>query len=446
MQRFPRGSSSSVLRTARLWFVIGVVALGAGLVVSAHAQTASQPVTADAPDPDGVPTFRSGTTLVRTDVIVRDKDGVFIPDLQPGDFIVEEDGIPQEVASLVLVHGGRVYNQLTPAPAVQEGIILPTGRSENTTAGRIFIFFVDELHLEPNSTPRVRHFLKEVGKALVHEGDLFGVITNGPTRVMVNLTYDREFLNSAADNLLGTGLTPRELIFDLGRGGNGPRELAWRAHQAFSTVYGTLEVLQEIEDRRKVLIYVSTGYDLNPFAVQREYRSVLSSRRLGFGELPDFGGFEVEDPISRISRQGSVFRDGELVQELVEVADAANRANTTVYTMDPRGLVSAPDIDFNVPVEQWSEYVRETRASLQTLAELTGGMAIVNTNNFDELLRQIDAETSDYYVVGFYAGDPQGPHGRTRRLRVAVTRPGLTVRSRTSYTFSRDPAAAPTTP
>ena len=105
--------------------------------------------------------------------------------------------------------------------------------------------------------------------------------------------------------------------------------------------------------------------------------------------------------------------------------------------MDPRGLISSPDIDFDVPVDAWREYTQTTRSSLRSLAELTGGISIVNTNNFDELLAQIDADTSDYYVLGFYATNPNGTD-RTRELSVDVNRPEVTVRSRGSYTFCTD--------
>src|SRR6185503_10762416 len=73
------------------------------------------------------PTFRATAELVTTDVIVRDaKSDQFIADLKPTDFDVLEDGVKQELASMVLIHGGRAYNTLAPPPApVQEGIILP---------------------------------------------------------------------------------------------------------------------------------------------------------------------------------------------------------------------------------------------------------------------------------------------------------------------------------
>ena len=73
------------------------------------------------------------------------------------------------------------------------------------------------------------------------------------------------------------------------------------------------------------------------------------------------------------------------------------------------------------------------------LADETGGIAIVNQNNFDKGLKRIDAETSDYYVVGYYSSNPD-PLKRTRKIEVKVKREGLNVWSRTSYTLRQPPA------
>ncbi len=430
---------------SRLWIccrVLGVCLLATSLPQSASAQ----PPPSDRGTADPSATFRAGVTLVRTDVIVRDADGVFVSDLQPGDFTVEADGVQQEVASLVMVLGGRVYNQLLPAAPVQPGIILPTSRVADNIAGRIIIFFVDALHLQAENTPKMRHFIKEVADTLVHEGDMVGLVSNGAAGTAVDLTYDRGQLTSAVDHIIGTGYGPRDLIMAMQEGTRGPAELRWRAHRAFWTVNEVIKNLETIEDRRKVLIYVSTGYDLNPFALQRLNRDNAPSRELRDRptDLAAGAGFdpEVDDLFGEIERQGAVFADGELIAELTELTDAANRANTTFYTMDPRGLISEPDIGYDVPIDEWGEYMRTARSSLRSLAELTGGTAIVNTNNLEEMLRKIDAETSDYYVLGFYTDNPD-PTTRTRQLAVQVNREGVAVQARTSYTFSRASVQTP---
>ena len=426
-----------VSQAVRPWSCGCAAVLALSIVATAQQQTVPPPAPASQTTAaDGSPTIRSGVTLVRTDVIVRDEDGAFLADLRPEDFIVKEDGVQQEVVSLVLVLGGRVYNQLLPPSPVQEGIILPTKRPTNDTAGRIIIFFVDEMHLERGLTPKLRHFIKRVGDILIHDGDLMGLITNGPGGTEVDLTYDRALLYSTAQRLMGNGFTPRELVEDLQEGRDGPAELMWRAHRAFWTVHQLIEKLEGIEDRRKVILYVSTGYDLNPFALQRLHRDSRADRFLRDDFPTD------DNPIVAVERAGAVFADGELIQELDELTAAANRANATFYTMDPRGLLSGPDIDYDVPIDGWGEYTRATRSSLRSLAELTGGMSIVNTNNFDELLGRIDAETSDYYVVGYYTNNPDG-RDRMRELDISVNREDVEVRSRTSYTFARESVETP---
>ena len=109
---------------ALLWRLVLTLALVLGVVggFSAQSQEASNQQTTSSDQPT---IFRSGITLVTTDVIVRDGNGVFLPDLTQDDFQVYEDDIPQDVESLVLVHGGRVFNQLLPPPPPQEGIVLP---------------------------------------------------------------------------------------------------------------------------------------------------------------------------------------------------------------------------------------------------------------------------------------------------------------------------------
>ena len=65
-----------------------------------------------------------------------------------------------------------------------------------------------------------------------------------------------------------------------------------------------------------------------------------------------------------------------------------------------------PDLDDNVDPVEFQEYLSNSINSLRVLAEQTGGIAVVNQNDFDKALKRIDAETSDYYMIGYYSTNP----------------------------------------
>ena len=405
-------------------------------VLGADARAAGEPQAGLSLTGPQQPTFRGGVTLVTTDVIVRDGNGQFVADLTEHEFEVFEDDVRQEVASLILVHGGRVYNQLQPPPPVQEGIILPPSRPTSDTAGRVFVIFVDDLHLVASRTPRVRQVFREIADTLIHEGDLFGIISTGPSSIRVDMTYDQALLRVAEDRIIGDGLTPSDIVTGL-EGSRGPSEVFYRAHVAFKTAYQVVKNLEQVENRRKAFIYLSAGYDFDPFPESRLYRgfdrpSAQQSARQSeeYDDLPD----PAIDPFEQLVGRASVFADSDLQVELSELTKAANRSNVSFYTIDPRGLVAGPEIDEAVPRREWNQYVFKTQSSLRLLADLTGGIAVVNQNNFEDALQRIDAETSDYYVLGYYSSNLD-PTVRTRRIAVNVNREDVTIRHRRRYSL-----------
>ena len=385
---------------------------------------------------DGQPTFRADVTLITNDVIVRDGNGQFVSDLTKDDFVIEEDGVPQEISSLVLIQGGRAFNLQMPMPApVAEGIILPTARPRNDTAGRVFMLFVDDLHMEPEETPRIRDLFRRIAKNLVHEGDLFSIVSSGPSSIAIDLTYDRALLDAAIGKIMGNGMSPTDIIRGP-QGSRGPSELFYRANVAVSTALQIIQVLQQLEHRRKAIVYVSTGYDLNPFEESRFAEADSFAGRFRTDEIEGAGQRVGANPFMR--QTNYQFSDLDLSNHLHRLTRAANRANATFYTIDPRGLIAGADIgemEGQLDPTQWWDYVRKSQASLRTLAEATGGFAVVNRNNFDEALRRIDAETSDYYVVGYYSNNSD-PEQWRRRLEITVDRDDVDVWSRTGYVLA----------
>ncbi len=385
------------------------------------------------PQPQPPALFRSGIEMVTSDVIARDSSGQFVSDLKADDFEVYEDGVRQEVVQLLLYHGGRQYSPLAaPVQTQREGIVLPPPRPTNDTAGRIFVFFLDDLHLDFRESGRIKELVKKIRQELVHDGDMFCIVSSGPSSIAIDMTYNPKRLDEAMSRITGAGLTPNEIV-DTPTGAEGPPEVRYRAHVAMSTVYDLLDQLEAIHNRRKVFIYISNGYDFNPFAGSIQSAAMDRENPGSSKTASNLAGQSymsaTDDPTSLFNAQGAEFADADLARELSELTRAANRANVSFYTIDPRGLVGMLDLDQKVDQTEWQDYVRKSQDSLQVLANETGGFAVVNQNDFDKALKRIDAETSDYYVLGYYSSNPD-PIRRNRRIEVKVVRKGVSVWAR----------------
>jgi len=396
----------------KLWLPAAsvVVALGAAL----HAQTPTTPQQPPVPPGVIVPqqpqVIRRSFDMITTDVIVRDSNGQFIADLKKGDFEVYEDGVRQDVITFVLTHGGRVLNvEAPPPPPPQEGIILPPARPTSDASGRIFIIFVDDLHLDFRNTGRIRDLFNKISKELIHEGDMFGIVSTGPSSLAIELTYDRKRLAEAIKKISGSGLKPSEIL-DVPEGADGPPEVKYRANVAFSTAYDILKGLEQVHNRRKAFIYVSNGYDFNPFSTTRQKND---AERFGRTKSDGTTDDTSNSNVNPFQRTGNQFSAADLAAQLSELTREANRANATIYTIDPRGLVGGPDLDEKVDMMEWQDYVTTSQNSLRVIAELTGGIAVVNQNDFNKALKRIDSETSDYYVVGYYSTNPDPTNRNT---------------------------------
>ena len=272
------------------------------------------------------------------------QQGQFVADLTKDEFEVLEDGVKQDVVSFILVHGGRT----TTSPRRRRRRCRKASscrrRGRRTTpSGRIFLIFVDDLHLDFRNTGRIRELFKKISKELIHDGDMFGIVSTGPSSLAIDLTYDRKRLDEAIKKISGNGLKPKDII-ETPEGQQGVPEVRYRAHVAFSTAYDILSNLEQVHNRRKAFIYVSNGYDFNPFADTRLKNDQKRAQELNGGNSSSDGSSssnsnQSQDDVNPFGKQGNEFADADLASELGELTRAANRANATIYTIDPRGLV-----------------------------------------------------------------------------------------------------------
>jgi VWFA-related protein len=365
------------------------------------------------------PRFVSTTDYVTTAVIVRDARGVFMPNLTIKDFVLLEDGVPQTLTTFVRVQGGQATTQVANPAATREGLILPPAKDEQP--GRVFAIFIDDRHIQPSNSIPTRGLIQKIRATLLHDGDLVAMVSTGPSSIEEPLNYDigQARFDRAAGRILANGMTPAEIIA-ANQTSEGPAGLRHDAHVAFRTAYDLLDQLATVKNRRKALLYVSSGYDFNPYEGAR-YKAAQAA-----------GGA----PISSGSA-GQQFSDADLVADLAALAHAAQRANVTFFTIDPRGLIAGPSIDTTIPVQDFWNQVNKSTTSLKVIADETGGFCVCNTNDFTRAFRQIDEAMSDYYLVGYTSSNSDQTRLK-RTIDVRVDKPGAAVSGfRREYTIRR---------
>src|SRR6267378_2381998 len=150
---------------------VAVLGLAVAVVsgVPGHAQTTQSPPSGQAqtqpsgqaqtppPSDPQQPVFRTGINFVRVDVIVTDKNGNQIADLQAPDFDVTEDGKAQtiETFKLVKLDGGRMDAIKEPPRQIR------TDYEEESEAARddvrLFAIFLDDYHVRRGASMAVRN-------------------------------------------------------------------------------------------------------------------------------------------------------------------------------------------------------------------------------------------------------------------------------------------------
>jgi len=129
---------------------------------------------------------------------------------------------------------------------------------------------------------------------------------------------------------------------------------------------------------------------------------------------------------------------------------AAVKANVSIYPVDVRGLSAFPP---GGQAQQASLHGQSaysgasvlndlnsnasSQETLYTLADDTGGKAFLDTNDFSGVFKQVQKDTSAYYVLGYTSTDHR-KDGRFRRIKVQVNRPDIKLEYRPGYYAGRD--------
>jgi VWFA-related protein len=412
----------------------------------AFAQTGQQQQQSQQNDQEDV--VRITTALVQTDVVVTDKSDRIVPDLKLGDFELYENGKKQDIKFMefVGVDTGRRTEGERPT-ALPAGAEIPRDLSAKELK-RVVAFVIDDLTIPFADMATVRQLLLDFVNNEMQEGDLVAIIrTIGGKGLLQQFTSDKQLLrraiaqlnvstnpymaynNPAQDRFTSTP-TPSGAPADGGESNNNFEELGltnqsdpndefqrlYRGLMSLTTANFVINSLKEIPGR-KSLVIVSGGI-----------------------------------PIFETANNGSAFSN--LSYLLNQLSDNAVRAGVVINTMDPRGLKAsmgvasfvdtpaksalggAPDPNFGrgggsdemfgLPLAGAAEHL-----GLSTVAETTGGISVVNTNNFKGGLDKVLARSQGYYILAYTPADKFD--NKFRKLEIKVKRDGAHIYAHRGY-------------
>jgi VWFA-related protein len=409
-------------------------ALTTGLVLALGASSSAQ-----APKQE-LPVFRGAAELVEVIVRVTDKQGRFVPGLTQAEFELREEGRQQTVVAFNSVNLPRPEVAPTAVPPVLRA---PVGSTVATNAetgeSRAFVLLLDDMLTSPQASRSVRQAAREFVQRFVGPTDLVAAFSTGGRGVQTQeFTADKTRVLSTIDRFLGRRCRSQANSVDTG----GPRDNAFRQESHPEQIYDVRVVtdvikalashLSTIRGRRVSLLWISEGIDYN---IQNP--AISGTVGPGSGSGPD---------------------PAAVLNAMRQAIDALQRANVTLYSIDPRRAYPAeqllpeelpegmqPETTSN-PLCREANRQELTRSvdTLREFAEKTGGFAAVNTNEFSTAFDRVLDDSSQYYVLG-YQPAAIGRDGEFKRIEVRTKRPGLQVSARTGYVVSgpRAPAPAP---
>jgi VWFA-related protein len=392
---------------------------------SATATSPSQAAPAQAaPEPaPQQPTFKAGVNFVRVDVIVTDRRGE-VADLRQEDFELMEDGKPQKIESFKLID---VTTGVAPGGA-QPRAIRDSADEEAEAARddvRLFAVFLDDYHVRRENSMRVRETLAAFVENQLQPLDMIGLMYPLTPVADVLLTRDRDAVARALRQFDGRkyNYTPRNQAEE--QYVHYPTGVAEqiRNEVTMSALEGLVIHLGGLREGRKAVILVSEGFSatLPPEAQDQD------------ATIPGMGlpGQPVSSN-SSLQTSSDFFARSALQQDLREITTLANRYNTTIYALDPRGLAASEfGLDRNVRGVTDRASLEATLDTLHQLADETDGRAIVNSNDLDRGLRQVVRDSSAYYLLGYSSQAPAD--GKFHDIKVRVKRSGVDVRARRGF-------------
>jgi VWFA-related protein len=369
---------------------------------------------------------RHEVNIGSVEVRVVDREGRPIHGLRLEEFVLVVNGEPREITHFA--EFGRPAEKTVSEETVK--IAEPTAVAANGISiqgrdTRFLVIFVDCRNLSIFNRTLVLNRAEEFVRTNVRPPGLAMVVTNDTyLRVVCPPTDDPEAVLRALGEFKGVGMVPgniqnlirtaQDQIYELRRRGASEivRDQAMAvarmtAGQVDQTLVRTVDSMKTLFrsisglEGRKAVLYISDGLPMTSGEELFRLVNALWRYPRALNELPSL-------------------QRGPLHEQL---ANHAIAANITLHTIDARGLMSENTTSagdrFQAPAGLGWTKIRNYQDSLLYLSRETGGLAVVNSNEFGMGLEEIGTAISSYYSLAFALEPP----ARDRLHSVDITLP-----------------------
>ena len=389
------------------------------------------------------PTFREEVEVrvMDLDIVVTDRDGRPVPDLKRDDFTVRLAGKPVPIDYFARVDQGAIRAPDFPTAAPEQVVgVAPT--ADKAYVPRYFLLFLDIGHVSPSgrksSFDALRDFIAQMSPNDRARIVLFDRSLKPVTQWLSSKEELSERISRIEKEQLGMSrlMTERQTLHDIDFAA-GFSGTSWRMQLKLAESYAEqqrAEVRQLLDGVRselsllaplagkKVFLFLSGGFEFKPGSTMLTYVQRLQGAP---GSRARAGPLEVNVH--------------DFTQDLEEITRRANASEITFYTVDPRGLeeggvgvqISGVDASMAARSDMTGLERAGTQDPLVMLARETGGLALINSNDFVKGLTRVDEDTSVYYSLGVTLSKVAAVG--YQQVRVEVNRPGVTVRTRQGY-------------
>lgn len=373
--------------------------------------------------------MRVSTRLVQVNVIAQDGEGKPVLGLTKEDFQISDQGHPQQVAFLSLQQNTTATIQRTAAPPpLAPGMHLFSNRLEERQGVQpnVTVILLDSLNTRMADMPAAREQVKKFIREQLRPEDRVALYSMSARA----LTILHDFTTDASELIAAVNKDPNREDFRVGASEPAAPDTGDATFDASLSMsnFNMAEFFMNDRTSKTELALLTVANHIGGLPGRKNVIWISAAFPIDI-----ISGADITTTTQ------TTFEHPNYASLVEETARAMNDANIAIYPIDARGLIANPNQARNPgprnplrPPTNTSLFpAPQNFATMNTIAERTGGRAYYNTNDIKGAVRRAIDDSRVTYVIGYY---PDGAwDNKFHEISVKVKKSGVHLNYRRGY-------------